>query len=72
MFFDKHAELDTCYERCHPACEHGTSVPSHRRISGLAKFCAAAENPRKKMRPPKTSPNFRKSVSRRENLAKFG
>ena len=25
MFFDKQPELDTCYERRHPACEHDTS-----------------------------------------------
>jgi len=46
--------------------------PSRHRISGSAEFCPAAKNPPKKMRPPKTPPNFRKSVSRRKIPAKFG
>jgi len=40
-------------------------------ISGAAEFWPAAENPPKKMQPPKTSPNFWTSFSRQINPAKI-
>ena len=71
-FFIAWSETQLRYRNSLPWPAFKPSVPSRRRISGLAEFWPAAENPPKKMRPPKTPLNFRKLVSRRKNPAKFG
>jgi len=63
-----------CYYSGLDPCTLGmllNSVPSCRPISGSAKFWLSAKI-RQKMRPLKTPPNFRKSVSCQKNPAKFG